>query len=137
MSAKSAGYERLKSRGSDRNHADGQVQNVKSARVYVFGDADLAEDEYELNTNDALEMSNVSTELRARGKTRQHLQAAEKKEEEVFIEREIEDGDTITSIALKYGCPVGTKSYKFSFFYGKNTKNSIACPGKLPKQSSR
>ncbi len=103
----SAGFHRPTSHGTVQNHVDSsnaQVQNVKSAKVYVFGDADLAQDEMEINTDNTYEMS----ELRPRGRTRQQLRTADTQEdnEDIFIEHKIEDGDTLQNISLKYGCQV-------------------------------
>ena len=107
----SVGTSRPNAKGSVRqNHFDSdrtpllskgaQVQNTKATRVYVFGDADVAEDEIV----DDQEMS----ELRPRGKARSHqkeikaLEAAEPQ----YLERPIADGDTLQSVALKYGVQV-------------------------------
>ena len=108
----SGGTSRPNAKGSlRRNHVDSdrtpllpkgaQVQNAKSARVYVFGDADVEEDE--INTEDQ-EMS----ELRPRGKARTHQKEMEAHEaaEPQYLERPIADGDTLQGVALKFGVQV-------------------------------
>lgn len=94
----SRGYVRPNSRGSllkkdeDQQHA--QVQNVKKSRVYVFGDADIEEDEiveYEMS------------EMRSRSKAKKQMP---KKDEPLFFDRQITDGDTLQSLSLQFGCPV-------------------------------
>ena len=84
-----------------------QVQNVKTARVYIFGDADLDEEEL---INDDLE----TYELRSRGKSRDsRLKPNAKPISEngresplVSIERPILEGETLQKIAVKYCCEV-------------------------------
>ena len=107
----SAGTSRPNTKGSlRRNHIDSdrtpllpkdaQVQNKKSARVYVFGDANVAEDEIA----DDHELS----ELRPRGKARtqrREIEAIEAAEPQ-YLERPIAEGDTLQSIALKFGVQV-------------------------------
>ena len=79
----------------------GQVQNKKSARVYVFGNGDIDDE-------DVLYESSELSEVRSRGKARQEINDARRQEpqEESFIERDVCEGDTLQSIALKYGCRV-------------------------------
>ena len=80
---------------------DVQVQNAKAAKVYVFGDADVAEEELQ---DDVHEMS----ELRPRGKARvlQREVEAQAEAEPHFVERNLTEGDTLQSISLKFGVPV-------------------------------
>jgi LysM repeat protein len=93
---------------SQKNHfASGayseiQAQNVKTARVYVFGQADI-DDDNSLSDN-GMEMS----ELRPRGATgrRSSQNNNTSREKEDVFEMEINDGDTLQSIALQYGCQV-------------------------------
>lgn len=80
----------------------GQLQNVKAARVYVFGDGDLVEDEDE---NVEFEMPEVRSRRGQAGGPSSSLQPAGE-EDEVFYEKEIGEGETLQSLALKYSCPV-------------------------------
>ena len=86
--------------------AAAQVQNAKSSTIYVFGDADITEEE--INTDDAVEMQ----ELRQRGGARSssaQTHASGKSEtnaEPTYLECKICENDTLQSIALKYGCKV-------------------------------
>lgn len=78
-----------------RTRNDAQIQNVPSARVYVFGDADVTEEE-----------SNVEmTELRVRGANSTSYKTLEAVEP-VYLEKAIGEGDTLQNVALKFGCPV-------------------------------
>lgn len=92
----SSGYARPNSRGSlfkkDDDYA--QVQNVKKSNVYVFGDADVEEDEiveYEMS------------EMRSRN---QRSKKKKEKEEPLYFDRQITEGDTLQSLSLQFGCPV-------------------------------
>lgn len=94
----SRGYLRPNTRGSllkkDEDPSEAQVQNIKKSRVYVFGDADIEEDEiveYEMS------------EMRSRNKRRKQKK---EKEEPFFFDRKITDGDTLQSLSLQFGCPV-------------------------------
>lgn len=94
----SRGYARPNTRGSllkkDEDLSEAQVQNVKKSRVYVFGDADIEEDEiveYEMS------------EMRSRNKRRKQKK---EKEKPLFFDRKITDGDTLQSLSLQFGCPV-------------------------------
>ncbi|XP_022102994.1 lysM and putative peptidoglycan-binding domain-containing protein 3-like [Acanthaster planci] len=79
--------------------AKGQVQNVPNSRVYVFGNADVAEDELNADSQNSIEM----LELRPRsGKVKKKR----KNVEPVIIERDIESGDTLQIFSLQFGCPV-------------------------------
>ncbi|XP_038071709.1 lysM and putative peptidoglycan-binding domain-containing protein 3-like [Patiria miniata] len=82
--------------------AKGQVQNVPASRVYVFGNADVAEDE--LNADSQKSQNSIEmSDLRPRsGKVKKK----KKNLEPVFIEREIESGDTLQIFSLQFGCPV-------------------------------
>ena len=82
---------------------DGEVQNVKSARVYVFGDASVEEEDF--CEQNGVEMP----ELRARGSARKQLAdtTAELQENEAsYFEKILTEEDTLLGIALKYGCKV-------------------------------
>ena len=88
-------YERLPT-----DEIPAQVQNVKDARVYVFGESDVAEEE--VNNDETLS-------LRDRGKKKK--QTPKEESSEVLVDREISEGDTLRSLALKYGCPVSTNMF--------------------------
>ena len=91
------------------NHRDhGLVQNFQNARVYVFGEGDIEEE-------DVFDANVEMSELRSRGGKRKDVETTVK-EEESFLEREIADGDTIQSIALQYGCPVCLESVQLPYF---------------------
>ena len=84
--------------------AAAQVQNVKNAKVYVFGNDDLVEEE--INTDHtSIEMPKI----RSRG-SHDHFNNASvhnNRETDIFyLSHIIEDSDTLQSISLKYGCPV-------------------------------
>ena len=52
--------------------------------------------------------------MRPRGAARRHQREVETSsvhEEPLLFERQIEDGDTLQGIALKYGCPVSINSF--------------------------
>ncbi|XP_070542330.1 lysM and putative peptidoglycan-binding domain-containing protein 3-like [Ptychodera flava] len=99
------GYGRQNRNHQDRNNylpSSGQVQNVQNARVYIFGDADVEEEEV---TEKGYEMS----EIRPRGKdSRKKWTEAVNEDEQkpLCIERTIVDGDTLQGFALQYGVPV-------------------------------
>ncbi|XP_077988850.1 lysM and putative peptidoglycan-binding domain-containing protein 3-like [Glandiceps talaboti] len=90
---------------NDRNKYlsnSGQIQNVQNARVYVFGNADVDQDEVE---ETALEMS----DLRPRGKDniRKKTQTiVEEEQKPLYLERAVVEGDTLQSFALQYGVPI-------------------------------
>lgn len=102
-----SGHSRPSTRGREvHSHTltdrKGQVQNVKAARVYVFGDGDLAEDDS--NENVVFEMPEIRVRRGQNGGTVPSNEAAE--DDEVFYEKEIIEGDTLQSLSLKYSCPV-------------------------------
>jgi len=72
-----------------------QVQNVKKSRVYVFGDTDIQEDEVV-----EFEMSEV------RSRKGPKLVDPKEKEQPLYFEREIAEGDSLQSLSIQYGCPV-------------------------------
>lgn len=78
-----------------------QVQNVKAARVYVFGDTNLVDDE----ENVEFEMPTISTS-RHRGTSAFTQDASFEDEQPTYFEKEIAEGETLQAIALKYACPV-------------------------------
>lgn len=75
-----------------------QVQNVKKSRVYVFGDADMHDDDDVVE----FEMGNIP-DIRSR-KAPKHIDPKEK--EPIYFEREITEGDSLQSMSLQYGCQV-------------------------------
>ena len=93
-----------KKKGDNHDLFNGaQVQNVKAARVYVFGDSNLAEDD----ENVEFEMPSMSTS-RHRGTSAFVQEANIDEEQPTYFEREIGEGETLQAIALKYACPVST-----------------------------
>ncbi|XP_060068899.1 lysM and putative peptidoglycan-binding domain-containing protein 3-like [Ylistrum balloti] len=96
----SNGHLRPSSRGGlfgkkneDYVYSGAQVQNVKKNRVYVFGDADVADDEV------------VEFEMEMRSRKAPRV-VDPKEKEPIYFEREITEGDSLRSLALQYGCPV-------------------------------
>ncbi|XP_069138584.1 lysM and putative peptidoglycan-binding domain-containing protein 3-like [Argopecten irradians] len=80
-------------KNEEYSYSGAQVQNVKKNRVYVFGDADVADDEV------------VEYEMEMR--SRKAPKTVDPKEKEpIYFEREITEGDSLRSLALQYGCPV-------------------------------
>lgn len=75
-----------------------QIQNVKSARVYVFGDADVDEEEI---LNDETETHELQRRNKFRNKT-----ISNKETNTLMIERPILKGETLQKIAVKYSCEV-------------------------------
>ena len=69
---------------------------MKAARVYVFGDADVDEEEI---LNDEAEKH----ELRCRGKSKSNIADENSM---LTIERPILEGETLQKIAVKYSCEV-------------------------------
>ncbi|KAK3610258.1 hypothetical protein CHS0354_022319 [Potamilus streckersoni] len=94
-----SGYYRPTHQGSlvdpQLTQKNAQVQNVKQAKVYVFGDGQTLEDDV-----DAYELSQIHTR---KGRGNRPL---EKLNEPLFIERELTKADTLQSLSLQYGCPV-------------------------------
>nr|KAG5706571.1 hypothetical protein BaRGS_028742 [Batillaria attramentaria] len=76
------------------------VQNVKAARVYVFGNDDVYEDDEQVE----FEMPEMRARRGQQGAVGFTSEAQQ--EGETYFEKEIGDGDTLQSIALKYSCPV-------------------------------
>ncbi|XP_041369913.1 lysM and putative peptidoglycan-binding domain-containing protein 3-like [Gigantopelta aegis] len=96
----SAGYIRGKSwRSKNRDEKNRgqyhQVQNVKSARVYVFGQDNVVEDD-----DTEMEMSDFRSRRGGSGKT------AAEPNEPVYFEKQLSKDDTLQSLALQYACPV-------------------------------
>lgn len=74
---------------------DAEVQNSKKSRVYVFGNADVQEDEVV-----EFEMSDVRSRKGGPKPTQKD------EDEQLYYERELTEGDTLRSLSLQYGCPV-------------------------------
>ncbi|KAH9503270.1 hypothetical protein Btru_068628 [Bulinus truncatus] len=72
------------------------MQNKKAARVYVFGDSELVDDEED----------NVVFEMRARHKKTSSFMPDNKEQPPDYFEKEIVEGETLQAIALKYACQV-------------------------------
>ncbi|XP_071952391.1 lysM and putative peptidoglycan-binding domain-containing protein 3-like [Antedon mediterranea] len=85
----------------------GQVQNVQNARVYVFGDAELSDEE--VKTDDtAIELTQLRTRKTDKSKHGKSKKNHVKKEpdEQVLLERQIRPSDTLLGFALQYAVPV-------------------------------
>lgn len=102
-----SGHSRPSSKGKEvyshsLTDSKGQVQNVKAARVYVFSNDSVYEDD----ENEKVEFE--MPEIRARRGQGQGDAStfAPAEEEESFFEKEISDGETLQSLSLKYACPV-------------------------------
>ncbi|KAK6180183.1 hypothetical protein SNE40_012378 [Patella caerulea] len=89
-----------KSTNRDRavSYNKGQVQNVKSARVYVFGESNVHEDELE---NGDVEM----TSIRSRTKDKSS-NSSQQNDEPIYFDREITDGDSLQSLSVQFSCPI-------------------------------
>lgn len=85
-----------------------EVQNKKSARVYVFGDGDSVVDD----ENVVFEMPELKVRSRTKGSSSyvRSLNLEEEEQPEYFV-KEIADGETLQAIALKYACPVSTETH--------------------------
>ncbi|CAG5134944.1 unnamed protein product [Candidula unifasciata] len=82
-----------------------EIQNTKSARVYVFGDGDSAVDD----ENVEFEMPELKMRSRSKGSSSNFsntLQLEEELQQPAYFIKEIADGETLQAIALKYACPV-------------------------------
>ncbi|MEQ2179980.1 LysM and putative peptidoglycan-binding domain-containing protein 3, partial [Goodea atripinnis] len=82
------------------------VQPAKGGHAYLFGtngsENDLSEDDGE------------SFELRPRGKERLRSSTSkERLDDIIYLSRDIQEGDTLNSIALQYHCTVCLFSYYF------------------------
>ena len=99
----------------------GEVQNVQKGNVYVFGNADVTEEE--INTENSIELP----ELRGRGKSKPHSNDVSRTRSEnlltndeirigqtlyKIVERNILPGDSLQVFALQYGVPVRIESKK-------------------------
>ncbi|XP_046581503.1 lysM and putative peptidoglycan-binding domain-containing protein 3-like [Haliotis rubra] len=94
-----ASRDSLLSKKTDIQFSSGQIQNVKSSKVYVFGnDAVVQDDEEEYE----LEMS----EIRSRRGISQPSREMVTESEPSFFDKELAEGDTLQKIALQYSCPV-------------------------------
>ena len=102
-----SGYSRPSSRGRAKEvyshsitNSKGQVQNVKAARVYVFGDGDVIDDD----ENVEFELPEIRSRRGQLGAD--SISSYQNEEQEAFFEKEIGEGETLQSLALKYACPV-------------------------------
>lgn len=93
-------------RGRHAGLSSGQTQNYRAARVYVFGQHDVYEDD-----DKDIEMSEIRSRKAARNSSYDSGNSAEA--DNIFFERQIVEEDTLLSIALQYGCPVGFQSVIF------------------------
>ncbi|XP_076444283.1 lysM and putative peptidoglycan-binding domain-containing protein 3-like [Babylonia areolata] len=80
----------------------GQIQNVKAARVYVFGDSDIVEND----GGDVAEFEMPEIRSRRGQNGCAGSSSVSAQEEEAFFEKEISDGETLQSLSLKYACPM-------------------------------
>ena len=90
----------------------GQVQNVKSAKVYVFGegDVDLVEDEEVVE----FEMSQLPARRAGKSKRKRKKSTnASDASQPLIFERKVEEGDTLQNVAVKYGCQVVSRPIAF------------------------
>ncbi|XP_046373576.1 lysM and putative peptidoglycan-binding domain-containing protein 3-like [Haliotis rufescens] len=94
-----ASRDSLLSKKNDNQFSSGQIQNVKSSRVYVFGNDSVVQDEEE---EYELEMS----EIRSRRGMSQPSREMVTESEPSFFDKELSEGDTLQKIALQYSCPV-------------------------------
>lgn len=79
------------------------VQPANGAHAYLFGNNG--------SENDLSEEDGENYELRPRGKERlRRSTSRERMEDIVYLTRDIQEGDTLNSIALQYHCSVGLSS---------------------------
>lgn len=109
----SAKYSRLGALSS----GDAQIQNVKSGKVYVFGDHDVAEEEEQIE----YEMPEMRSRKGgpANGSTTTTM-IDETPAQEQYFETEILEGETLQALSLKYACHVSfflEPIHIFSCFY--------------------
>lgn len=75
------------------------VQSANGGHAYLFGN--------NASENDLSEEDGESYELRPRGRERlRRSTSKERLEDIVYLSRDIQEGDTLNSIALQYHCPV-------------------------------
>ncbi|XP_076465664.1 lysM and putative peptidoglycan-binding domain-containing protein 3-like [Babylonia areolata] len=104
-----SGHSRPSSRGKEvfshvLTDRQGQVQNVKAARVYIFGDDNVVDDDIDENVE--FEMPSIRARRgQNEGGGSSSIQQAEE-EEDLFYEKEIAEGETLQNLSLKYSCPV-------------------------------
>ncbi|XP_041464460.1 lysM and putative peptidoglycan-binding domain-containing protein 3-like [Lytechinus variegatus] len=80
----------------------GQVQNVQNSTVYVFGESAITEDE--INADNDVEMSELRTRGGGGGKRKKKTKHTE--DEMVYVEKDINEGDTLQTFSLRYACRV-------------------------------
>ncbi|XP_059144562.1 lysM and putative peptidoglycan-binding domain-containing protein 3-like [Physella acuta] len=76
-------------------HGNIPAQNVKAARVYLFGDSVAEEDD-----------DNVEYEMRSRHKKGATYDGGLLQDQPQYFEKEIIEGETLQAIALRYACQV-------------------------------
>ena len=86
----------------------GELQNVRSSRVYVFGDANSEDFVIE---NGGIEMSEVRT--RGKGKKTLNRKSDDLRRSQT-VERDILPSDSLQSFALQYGCTVSSCSIMYT-----------------------
>lgn len=75
------------------------VQSANGGHAYLFGN--------NASENDLSEEDGESYELRPRGRERlRRSTSKERLEDIIYLSRDIQEGDTLNSIALQYHCPV-------------------------------
>lgn len=80
------------------------VQSANGGHAYLFGN--------NASENDLSEEDGESYELRPRGRERlRRSTSKERLEDIVYLSRDIQEGDTLNSIALQYHCPVRTSLF--------------------------
>ena len=80
---------------------NGQIQNVKDARVYVFGESDFACNKLDGNPD--------STEMRNRGDRNFPNSNLGPDGDIILIKHSIQKDDSLQKISLKYACPVSSR----------------------------
>lgn len=80
------------------------VQSANGGHAYLFGN--------NASENDLSEEDGESYELRPRGRERlRRSTSKERLEDIIYLSRDIQEGDTLNSIALQYHCPVSLSMY--------------------------
>lgn len=80
------------------------VQSANGGHAYLFGN--------NASENDLSEEDGESYELRPRGRERlRRSTSKERLEDIVYLSRDIQEGDTLNSIALQYHCPVSPAAF--------------------------
>ncbi|XP_033111776.1 lysM and putative peptidoglycan-binding domain-containing protein 3-like [Anneissia japonica] len=101
MKTHSSGFEYERSRLLP---ASGQVQNVPNARVYIFGDADVSDEEVNVDDDNSIELTQLRTRKKKLKRGKNHVK--KESNEHVLLEREIRPSDSLSGFALQYSVPV-------------------------------